>query len=129
MARRITLRACTFVKATGRPCGAPPLKGRSLCFWHSPDRSQEARDAQRLGGLRNKKEKTVAIAYGMDGLRDPEQALRVLEIALVDTLSLANSVPRNRTLVTIAQTGLKVFEMADLEARVVALEAAGASRV
>ena len=65
----------------------------------------------------------------MDGLRDPEQALRVLEIALVDTLSLANSVPRNRTLVTIAQTGLKVFEMADLEARVAALEAAGGSRI
>ena len=117
-------RSCSFIKPNGQRCGAPPLQRKQLCFWHSPDRSQEVKQAQRLGGIRRKREKTVAVAYDVDGIRDSSQAFRVLEIALIDTLSLDNSVARNRTLVSIAQTGLKVLESSELEERVASLEAA-----
>ena len=93
---RPKVRACAFEKPDGRSCGAAPLKGKRFCFWHAPDRSEEVKRAQKLGGIRRRREKTVALAYAIDGMREPEQVRRVLEIALVDTLSLENSVPRNR---------------------------------
>lgn len=115
-------RGCAYIKPSGQSCGAPPLRGKRFCFWHTAERSDDLKQAQRLGGVRRKREKTVALAYHVDGIRDVEQALRVLEIALIDSLSLDNSVPRNRILVAIAQTGLKVFETSELEERVAALE-------
>ena len=115
-------RACDYIKPSGQVCGAPPLRGGRFCFWHSSERSEDVKQAQRLGGIRRKREKTVALAYHVDGIRDVEQARRILEIALVDSLSLDNSVPRNRTLVAIAQTGLKVFETSELEERLAVLE-------
>ena len=117
-------RSCSYVKLSGRPCGAPPLRDDQFCFWHSPEKAEDVAEARRLGGLRRKKEKTVALAYDVDGLRDTEQVRRVLEIALVDTLSLDNSVPRNRTLISIAQAGLKAMETSELEERITALEVA-----
>ena len=117
-------RACSYVKANGQRCGAPPLLDGTLCFWHSPEKAEDLADAQRMGGLRRKREKTVATAYSVDGLRDVDQLRRVLEIALVDTLSLDNGVPRNRTLITLVMTGLKALETGELEDRVAALEAA-----
>lgn len=47
----------------------------------------------------------------------------MLEIALLDTLSLENGVPRNRTLIRLVQTSLKALETGELEERVEALEA------
>ncbi len=117
-------RTCSFVKTSGKPCGAAPLREGQFCFWHEPDKAEDVAEARRLGGLRRKKEKTVALAYDVDGLRDTDQVRRVLEIALVDTLSLDNSVPRNRTLISIAQAGIKAMETTELEERIAALEQA-----
>lgn len=61
------------MKPSGKRCGAPPLKDGSLCFWHTPAKADEVAEAQRLGGLRRKREKTVATAYEVDGLRDVDQ--------------------------------------------------------
>jgi len=115
---------CQFVKTNGQRCGAPPLRDGTFCFWHSPEKAEDVAEAQRLGGMRRKREKTVAVAYEVDGLRDVDQLRRILEIALVDTLSLDNGVPRNRTLIALVMTGLKAMETGELEDRVAALEAA-----
>src|SRR4051794_1918198 len=48
---------------------------------------------------------------------------RIIEIAVLDTLSLDNGVARNRTLLAGAQTALKAQETGDLAERVEALEA------
>ena len=53
-----------------------------------------------------------------------EEQLRILEIATFETLALPNSIARSRTLIDIVRVGLKVREAGQLEARVVALEAA-----
>ncbi len=94
-----TKRRCLEVHADGRACGAPPLKAGTRCYWHDPERSEEAAEARRLGGLRRKRERTVAAAYDLAGLGDIPSIRRVLEIALLDTLGLDNSVARSRVLI------------------------------
>ena len=114
---------CRAVKGDGQPCGAPRLRDGEYCFWHSPDHAKEAAEARRLGGLRRRKEKTVAGAYDLEGLDDVPKIRRLLEIAVLDTLSLENSVARSRTLAYLAQVALKTLEVGEFEARLEALEA------
>ena len=61
-------RGCTHVLPDGRLCRATSLRDEPLCFWHSPDREEEAAEARRLGGLRRRREKTVSGAYDFAGL-------------------------------------------------------------
>jgi len=103
-------RACSHTHADGRPCGAPPLTGGSLCFWHSRDTSDEAREASRLGGLRRKRENTIAGAYDLAGLGDVASVRRVLEIAVLDVLGLDNSIARSRVLIGAIATAAKLLE-------------------
>jgi hypothetical protein len=120
----MTTRRCRYRKANGHPCGAPPLKGGDRCFWHTPGKADEVAEARRLGGLRRRKEQTVATAYAFEGVQSPEDMGRVLEIAILDTLSLENTVGRNRTLIAAVQAAAKLYETMELSERVRALEAA-----
>ena len=95
-----------------------------LCFWHDPEHAAEAAEARRLGGLRRRKEGTVAGAYEFDGLDSVAKITRLLEIAVVDTLSQENSIARARTLAYLAQMALKALEVGEVEERLAALEGA-----
>ena len=95
-----------------------------LCFWHDPEHAQEAAEASKLGGLRRRKEGTVAGAYEFDGLDSVAKITRLLEIAVVDTLSQENSIARARTLAYLAQMALKALEVGQVEERLAALEGA-----
>ena len=53
---------------------------------------------------------------------------RLLEVAVIDTLSLENSVARSRTLAYLGQTALKCLEVGELEDRLALLEGAVKSR-
>jgi len=119
----VATRSCKYRKDDGQPCGAPPLQDSDFCLFHSPDHAKEAAEARRLGGLRRRKEKTVAGAYDLEGLDDVPKIRRLLEIAVLDTLSLENSVARSRTLAYLAQVALKTLEVGEFEARLEALEA------
>jgi hypothetical protein len=103
-------RRCGQLHADGRPCGAPPLRGQDRCFWHDPGKAEELAEAQRLGGLRRRREKTVAAAYDVAGLDDIGAVRRVLEIAVLDTLGLDNSVARSRVLVGAAAAAAKLID-------------------
>lgn len=105
-----TIRRCIHVHDEGRPCGAPSLRGADRCFWHDPDKAEEAAEARRLGGLRRRRERTVAAAYDIAGLGDIGAVRRVLEIAVLDTLGLDNSVARSRVLVGAAAAAAKLIE-------------------
>jgi hypothetical protein len=124
MAAGQTRRTCRFSKENGALCRAAPLTGEDLCFWHSPTTAQEAAEARRLGGLRRRREGTVAGAYDLEGLESVPQIRRVLEIATIDTLGLENSVSRNRALIAGAGAAAKLLETGELQARLEALEAA-----
>jgi hypothetical protein len=121
-------RGCTHLMPDGRMCSSPALRGERYCLFHSPDHEEEAAEARRLGGLRRRKEKTLAGAYDFQGLATVPDIRRLLEIATVDALALENSVSRVRALTYICQTGLRCLETGELEERVVLLEAAIRSR-
>ena len=123
------VRRCQSLRRDGRACRAYPVRDLPYCFWHAPETEEDAADARRLGGLRRRREKTVTGAYELGPLDTPEGMQRVVDIAVVDTLSLDNSVGRNRTLLQGVLTALKVRDAGDLETRVAHLEAALARRV
>ena len=116
-------RTCRHIREDGTPCRSWPMKGEDYCFWHSPGRQDEAEEARRLGGLRRRREKTVAGAYEFQGLGTVTDIRRLLEVAVIDTLSLENSVARSRTLAYLSQTALKCLEVGELEERLGMLEA------
>jgi hypothetical protein len=93
-----------------------------LCFMHDPEHAQEASEARRLGGLRRRREGTVAGAYDFHGLGTVTEIRRLIEIAVVDTLGLENSVARARTLAYLAQVALKSLEVGEMDERLRALE-------
>jgi hypothetical protein len=126
--RSLPLRTCRYVREDGSPCRSAPMKGDDYCFWHSPAHTEEVEEARRLGGLRRRKERTVAGAYEFGGLACVSDIRRLLEVAVIDTLSLENSVARSRTLAYLGQTALKCLEVGELEERLALLEAAVRSR-
>jgi hypothetical protein len=121
-------RTCGHRSDRGEVCRAAPLKGEGFCLFHHPERQQEAQEARRLGGLRRKRETTVAGVYDFAGLETVTDIRRLLEIATVDTLALENSVARSRTLAYLAQSAIKMLQVGELEDRVHALEAAVSGR-
>jgi hypothetical protein len=107
----------------GHQCRAWPLRGESFCLWHSPEREEEAAEARRLGGLRRRREKTLAGAYDFAGLGTVESIRRLLEIAAFDALGLENSIARGRVLISAVMAAAKLLETGELEERLEALEA------
>jgi hypothetical protein len=91
---------------------------------HDPERADEMAEARRLGGLRRRKEKAVSGAYDIEGLETVGQIRRLIEIAVLDTLGLENSIARSRTLAYLSGVALKVLEVGDFQERLLALEAA-----
>jgi len=61
--------------------------------------------------------------YDLGALTNIPDIQRIIEIALLDTLTLDNGVARNRTLLAGAQTALKALETGELAERVGNIEA------
>jgi len=117
-------RHCAAFTAGGQPCRAGPQRDRPLCFVHDPERAAEADEARRLGGLRRRRESTVAAAYDLSGLDTLDGMRRLLEIAVTDTLSLEVGEPRIRVLLAAIAVGRKIHSDADFERRLEVLEGA-----
>ncbi len=117
-------RTCSGRRDDGEPCRAAPLQDGRFCLWHDPDHSDEVAEARRLGGQRRRRERVVSGVYDFEGLGSIPQVRRLVEVAVLDTLGLENSVARNRTLAYLAQTAAKLLETGELEERLQALEAA-----
>lgn len=117
-------RRCQHRMEDGSLCRAAPLRDAEYCLFHSPEHEAEVAEARRLGGLRRRREVAVAGAYDFAGLGSVSDVLRLLEVAVLDTLSLDNSLARSRTLAYLAQTALKAIQLGDVEERLASLEAA-----
>ena len=81
-------------------------------------------EARRLGGLRRRREVAVSGAFDFVGLETVGDIRRLLEVTVLDTLGLENSIARARTLAYLATTAIKLLEVGELEQRLAALEAA-----
>jgi hypothetical protein len=114
---------CCFIR-DGVACRATPLRDQPFCFWHSPDHTAEAAEARRLGGLRRKRERTVAGAYAIEALDSVLAIRRLVEIATLDALGLENTLARARTLASLALVALRLLDAGELEARLETLEEA-----
>ena len=113
---------CSFRKPNGQRCRAAPLTDQEYCFWHSPEHAEEVAEARRLGGFRKRREAAVIGAYDLEGLETVAGLRRLLEIAVVDTLGLENSVSRSRTLTYQVMVAAKLLETGELEQRIALLE-------
>ena len=120
----VVRRRCKGRRADGEACQSAPLTGGDYCWMHDPTNAEAATEARRLGGLRRRREGTLAGAYDLEGLTTVAQIRRVIEVAILDTLGLDNSLGRARTLIPGAQAAAKLLETGELEARVALLEAA-----
>jgi hypothetical protein len=115
-------RHCAAFTAGGQPCGAGPQRDRAFCFVHDPERAAEADEARRLGGLRRRRESTVAAAYDLSGLDTLDGMRRLLEIAVTDTLSLEVGEARIRVLLAAIAVARRIHSDADVERRLEVLE-------
>ena len=91
---------------------------------HSPEHAEDVAEARRLGGLRRRREVAVSGAFDFVGLETVADVRRLLEVAVLDTLGMENSIARNRTLAYLATTAIKLLEVGELEQRLESLEAA-----
>jgi hypothetical protein len=78
-----------------------PLVASDYCWVHDPENAEAAAEARRLGGLRRKREGSLRLVYDVGDLATITDLRRLLEIAALDTLSLDNGVPQNRTLLLL----------------------------
>ncbi len=117
-------RGCTGLNANDQPCHSPKLRDSDYCLMHSPDHAEEVSEARRLGGLRRRREVVVSGAYDFQGLHSVADIRRLLEVAVLDTLGLENSIARARTLAYLAMAAIKLLEVGELEQRLGVLEAA-----
>jgi len=120
-------RRCAYAKADGQPCRMAPLHDRPYCFSHDPERAAEATEARRLGGLRRRKEGTIAVAYDLPGLDTVAGIRRLLEIVVTDGVGLENGVARLRVLIATAGAATNLLKVGELEDRLAALELAVAT--
>jgi hypothetical protein len=91
---------------------------------HDPANTEAVTEARRLGGMRRKREIAVRGAYDVEQVNSVEGAQRMIEIALLDLLSLDPSLARCRGLLYGAMIVFKGLEVADFAQRLAALEAA-----
>jgi hypothetical protein len=117
-------RQCSFVMPDGRACRAGPQRDRPFCFAHDPERVEDATEARRMGGLRRRREGTIAVAYDLPGLDTVDGIRRLLDIVVTDGLGLDNGIARLRVLIATATAATRLLEVGELEARLAALEAA-----
>lgn len=112
---------CVSMNSAGEPCQAAPLHGGTMCFWHDPLTAADAAEARRLGGQRRRREQITAGAYDIESLETPDDIRRVIQIAIIDTLGLENSVPRSRALFWGSAVLLRLFEISELDERLQAM--------
>ena len=112
----------------GSGCRAGPQRERPYCFAHDPERAAEAAEARKLGGLRRRKEGTIALAYDLPGLDSVAGIRRLLQIVSTDGLAMDNGVPRLRVLISTAVAAANLLKVGELEERLASVEAALTSR-
>ena len=116
-------RRCAYAKADGQPCQMAPLLDRPYCFSHDPERAEAAAEARRMGGLRRRKEGTIAVAYDLPGLDTAAGIRRLLDIVVTDAIGLDNGIPRLRVIISTAVAAIGLLKVGELDERLAALEA------
>jgi len=118
----VARRSCAFVMPNGQACRAGPQRDRPYCFAHDPERAADAAEARRLGGLRRRKEGTIAVAYDLPGLDTVVGIRRLLDIVVTDGVGLENGIARLRVLISASAAATNLLKVGEFEERLTALE-------
>ena len=118
----VARRSCAFVMPDGQACRAGPQRDRPFCFAHDPERAADAAEARRLGGLRRRKEGTIAVAYDLPGLDTVVGIRRLLDIVVTDGVGLENGIARLRVLISASAAATNLLKVGEFEERLTALE-------
>jgi len=102
-------RSCRALNQSGLPCRQPPQLDSDFCFWHDPANEKEVAEARRMGGINRRREQTLATVYELEGLGTLEDILRAYELAFMQSLSLDNSVARNRAIADVATAAARLY--------------------
>ncbi len=100
---------------------APPQLDSDYCRVHDPENADAVQESRRLGGLRRKREATVAIAYDYEGLESVSQIRRLLDVAAIDTLGEPTSLNRAKALGYIVQVAATLLEKGEIADKVDAI--------
>ncbi len=119
---------CKARTATGQPCRMQALKGSRYCFTHSPDHGHQRAQARRHGGERQRVPHAGNTADLPTQIRTIADANRILSYVLAEALPLENSIARGRLLLAIHDSFVNALRTVELEARLIALENALATR-
>lgn len=115
-------RTCQATTASGEPCQMSPLTDSDFCWTHDPARAVDRAAARKRGGQNSSRAGLVGVSVEPVRLRTVEDVRTLLEDVVADTLALANSNARSRTLASLLTLALKALEVGELEERLVALE-------
>jgi len=122
-----TARICKATTKDGKPCQAPCVNGSEFCFWHDPGHAEERAAARRRGG-HARHGRTLSLGERVDDgdrqFRTLDDMVALLEVAIRATLTLENSISRNRCLGYLARCWSDVYETGELEQRLRILEEA-----
>jgi len=111
----VTRRLCTAMRADGQPCGMPPMAESEFCWAHDPASAEAAAGGEAPGrapaqeGRSRRVARTASRAWiTFHDIR------RLIEIAVLDTLLIENSIQRSRALAYLAQTALRSLEVGEV---------------
>ena len=113
---------CCGKTRDGSPCGMARLAGSEYCFAHDPRRGRDRAKALVKGGRNRRTAHGSTPPETAPALRSVAAIQAELERAVFDTLQMANSSQRNRTLGYLLGFALRALEIGEIEERLAALE-------
>lgn len=118
------IQTCKAKTQSGKPCAMAAMKESKYCFTHNPNAAAARAKAHKLGGARTR------VGHGSDGSNIPEniktiaQAMTILDYTLRELLEMENSIQRARALIALVGGYVDAVKVGELEARMIAIEAA-----
>lgn len=118
-ARRPSLgKRCTATARNGKPCQAPPLRGKKRCAFHSGNRAS-------VCGQRGGRRRAIFNPDGLEPMKPPQNAAELLLLLSQTIVEVRSAKIDTRAANSIAYLGasfLRAAEVSDLELRLRALE-------
>jgi len=111
---------CVAINRNGERCQAYAIHGSQYCFHHAPEVARERSLAHARGGKSRQQIRDVPAPDPK--LQTPDQALRALEFALALAYQMQPGGAKVRAIVSVVGAWRGVYEVAELEGRVRALE-------
>ena len=118
-----TVNRCTATTKARARCQNPALAESAFCWWHDPALADARREARAKGGRARHGRTLGDLGNGervtIDSLGD---VITVLAGELAELLSLERSISRARAVGYLCSILSGIYQTAELEARIVALE-------